>query len=212
MVDEGSARAFKQMALGQIRTDPSRDTHHDYLWPAVRKLLPPKGRVLDIGCGTGQIAKWICELGHEVIAVDVEENNVVAASARFPMIKFRVRSAYDELAEPDGRLYDAIVAVEVIEHLYDPLRFFQRAHSALATGGKLIVTTPYHGYLKNLALSLANAWDRHHMALHAGDHIKFFSKRSLSAGLRQTGFRTGRIIGAGRIPYLWKSIVAEAWK
>jgi 2-polyprenyl-3-methyl-5-hydroxy-6-metoxy-1,4-benzoquinol methylase len=105
-----------------------------------------------------------------------------------------------------------VVSTEVIEHLYSPQLLIQYAHRVLAEKCKLIITTPYHGYLKNLALSLLNKWDFHHTALWEGGHIKFWSKNTLKRLLVDNGFRVKKVNGVGRIPYLWKSMVIIAEK
>ena len=69
------------------------------------------------------------------------------------------------------------------------------------------MTTPYHGYLKNLALSLAGKWDHHHTALWHGGHIKFWSRRSLTKLLTAESFLHQQFLGVGRLPWLWNSMV-----
>jgi 2-polyprenyl-6-hydroxyphenyl methylase/3-demethylubiquinone-9 3-methyltransferase len=83
-------------------------------------------------------------------------------------------------------------------------------HRHLKPGGVIILTTPYHGYLKNLALSLLNAWDKHFTVDWEGGHIKFFSPKTLSAMLKEAGFGEIEFRGAGRLPYLWKTGVYRA--
>ena len=106
-------------------------------------------------------------------------------------------------------LFDAVVSTEVIEHLFSPHLLPQFARALLRENGKLIVTTPYHGYLKNLALSVAGKWDHHHTALWHGGHIKFFSRTTLTKLLEENGFRVVAFHGVGRAPYLWKSMMLE---
>lgn len=108
--------------------------------------------------------------------------------------------------------FDTIVSTEVIEHLYDPLAFLDFCAGILRqkSGGQLLVSTPYHGYLKNLAISLFGGWDHHFMALQKGEHIKFWSRKSLSEALRLSGFEVKEFAGSGRFPYLWKSMLIKA--
>ena len=72
--------------------------------------------------------------------------------------------------------------MEVIEHLYQPRAFvlFIRSILEASGGGQFIVTTPYHGYLKNLTIAAANKMDHHLSALWEGGHIKFWSRRTLA--------------------------------
>jgi 2-polyprenyl-6-hydroxyphenyl methylase/3-demethylubiquinone-9 3-methyltransferase len=82
----------------------------------------------------------------------------------------------------------------------------------LKPGGLLIISTPYHGYLKNLALSIFGKWDDHHTALWDGGHIKFWSRSTLTQLLEAGGFDVIDFRGVGRLPWLWKSMVLIARK
>ena len=90
--------------------------------------------------------------------------------------------------------------MEVIEHLYSPRTFAAFVRSILEAngGGRFILTTPYHGYLKNLSIALAGKADRHYSALWEGGHIKFWSRRTLAILLREAGFRNMAFTGAVR--------------
>jgi hypothetical protein len=79
--------------------------------------------------------------------------------------------------------------------------------AATKSQGKFICSTPYHGYFKNLAVSLADGWDKHTNPLFDGGHIKFFSKKTLSRLMAETGFQGLQFKGSGRFPYLWKAMV-----
>ena len=72
------------------------------------------------------------------------------------------------------------------------------------------MSTPYHGYVKNVALALAGKLDDPFPALWDGGHIKFFSRNTLEQMLREQGFEVTGFAGAGRLPYLWKSMLVKA--
>jgi 2-polyprenyl-6-hydroxyphenyl methylase/3-demethylubiquinone-9 3-methyltransferase len=118
-----------------------------------------------------------------------------------------------ELVEHFGKgCFDAIVSAEVVEHLYAPRDLAQSSFGLLKEGGMLILTTPYNGYLKNLALAATGTMDRHWTGLWDGGHIKFWSWKTIRSLLAEAGFITPEFRGAGRLPYLWKSMVVRAWK
>lgn len=119
-------------------------------------------------------------------------------------------SVYDDLAWTISERFDVAVSTEVVEHLYRPKELFVRASELLHPGGRLILTTPYHGYLKNLAIALSNKWDAHHDVTWEGGHIKFFSNQALKRMAESVGFERVEFSGLGRLPYLWKSTLMVA--
>ena len=194
---------------------------HAYTLPAVVRLIKKKSnesgrplRILDLGCGNGSAAAQLSSLGHSVLAVDVSPDGVEIARAAYPHVRFEVASVYGEgLADAVGHGdFDCVVSLDVVEHLFYPKRLFQQSHALLRKGGLLVVSTPYHGYWKNLAISLLNGWDRHFSVEQDGGHIKFFSKETLTQTARSTGFHNPRFTCVGRLPWLWKSMILAAEK
>jgi len=115
----------------------------------------------------------------------------------------------EKLGEPP---FDIVVSTEVVEHLYSPREYARGCFQALKPGGRFICTTPYHGYGKNLALSLLGKWDAHANPLWDGGHIKLWSRNTLTNLLTETGFRNIQFRGAGRIPYLWMTMIMSGDK
>jgi len=100
-----------------------------------------------------------------------------------------------------------VVSTEVIEHLYQPRKLIALANEVLKDDGIIVISTPYHGYMKNLALALCNKFDQHLDPLWDGGHIKFWSRNTLSKVLEEYDFRILNFIGAGRVYGLWKSMI-----
>lgn len=78
--------------------------------------------------------------------------------------------------------------------------------------GIAIISTPYHGYWKNLALALTGKMDAHFTALWDHGHIKFWSIKTLGKLLREAGFVDIRFKRVGQVPALAKSMVVIARK
>lgn len=186
---------------------------HRYLLPKVQALLPrPPAKVVDLGCGNGFFAGQLAAAGFDVIGVEPSPDGCANARAMNPSVRFIQASMDEDLASMIGEGFDVVLATEVIEHLYFPRQLLRAANRLLRPGGIALVTTPYHGYWKNLALSVAGAWDRHLTVSWDGGHIKFFSTRTLGAMIEESGLRLKRFEFAGRLPWLWKSMIAVAQK
>lgn len=186
--------------------------NHSYTLPAILRLLPVKnGTILDAGCGNGYVAGYLAQMGYRVIGADLSQDGIEIAQKTYPDVSFAVHSVYDDfqlITEP----VDICISSEVIEHLYYPKTFLDNIYKIIRPGGWVILTTPYHGYLKNLALSLAGKWDNHFAVNWEGGHIKFFSEHSLSQMLKAAGFGNIQFGNAGRVKWLWKSMVCRAQK
>lgn len=184
-----------------------------YLWPEVRRQIlaagagKPVARVLDVGCGNGAASAMIAGLGIAVTGVDTSGSGIEIARSAHPGCRFEVASAYEDLAARFGT-FTVVVSLEVIEHLYDPRQFARRIFDALEPGGVAMLSTPYHGYLKNLALAVSGRLEGHFTALWDGGHIKFFSMATLAQLLTEAGFEAPRFVRVGRIPPLAKSMIA----
>ena len=191
--------------------------HHNYLLPPLLKFLntvqqngTKKLRVLDIGCGNVSLSYLVAKQGYEVIGIEDSALGVAAASKSFPECKFIYASVYDlQYSELEGS-FDVVISAEVIEHLQFPRELIRAAKKCLKPNGSLILTTPYHGYLKNLVMSLTGKMDSHFTVLWDGGHIKFFSVQTLSTLLTEEKCTNFQFKFAGRIPYLWKSMLVSA--
>jgi 2-polyprenyl-3-methyl-5-hydroxy-6-metoxy-1,4-benzoquinol methylase len=149
-----------------------------YLWPvlksAVSGLSSPDRRAFDLGCGNGATCKMLSSLGFDVVGIDTSESGIAQAKANG--VKAFLGSAYDDLAATYGT-FPLVVSLEVIEHCMNPRAFIKTFLSLIAPDGIGFLSTPYHGYLKNVALAVSGKMDGHFTTLWDGGHIKFFSIR-----------------------------------
>jgi 2-polyprenyl-3-methyl-5-hydroxy-6-metoxy-1,4-benzoquinol methylase len=180
-----------------------------YLWPVLARFIAsrdwPERRAFDLGCGNGATCGMLMSLGFDAIGVDTSESGV--AIARASGVSAHLGSAYDDLAARYGR-FPLVVSLEVIEHCVDPRGLARAFLGLIAPGGAGFLSTPYHGYLKNLALAVSGGMDRHFDALSDDGHVKFFSIATLRELLEQAGAANLEFQRIGRIPPLARSMVA----
>ena len=191
--------------------------HHQYLVPSVLQILADLRQnhshapaLLDLGCGNGSFSNVLANQGFAVTGIEESASGIAQAQQAYPNCQFRQGSIY-ELNLPDlDHSFDVVLSAEVIEHLFYPKELLRVAKQYLRPGGTLIITTPYHGYLKNLALALTGKMDSHYTVLWDGGHIKFFSVPTLRQLVVDSGFTNVQFEFAGRFPYLWKSMICAA--
>jgi 2-polyprenyl-3-methyl-5-hydroxy-6-metoxy-1,4-benzoquinol methylase len=193
--------------------DAGHPLSHGYLLPVVAQIIddldlaPSKRRVFDLGCGNGAVAAFLSRKGFEVIGVDPSAEAIRVANQGHPELRLSRGSAYDDLASRFGQ-FPVVTSLEVVEHLYYPRLFAACLLSLLEPAGIAIVSTPYHGYWKNLALAVTGKMDAHFTALWDHGHIKFWSRRTLGLLLQESGFGQVEFRKVGRVAPLAKSMIA----
>jgi 2-polyprenyl-3-methyl-5-hydroxy-6-metoxy-1,4-benzoquinol methylase len=177
---------------------------------ALVKRLEGVRSICDLGCGNGHIAGRLAALGYDVTGVDASISGLRIARQSYPQPKFVERHIDAELN--DLGQFDLVISSDVIEHLYRPRDLLEAAQTLLKPSGQVLIGTPYHGYLKNLALAVTGRMDAHFSSLHDGGHIKFFSVNTLSQLLRSHAFTDLSFTFYGRAPWLWKNMICHARK
>ena len=163
---------------------------------------PPQGdiecRVLDVGCGEGQFAAELARAGFVVVGVDVAEEPLRRARARHPpWICVRVPAGGPwPLADAS---FDVVWAGETIEHVADTAGWLSEVRRVLRSGGSLLLSTPAHGRLSVLRLAMSHrSFDAHFDP--RADHLRFYTRRTLTRLLEDFGFEDIEVRGAGGLP------------
>ncbi len=190
---------------------------HDVLLPTVLRLLDELSlpvidkRLFELGCGNGSVAHELSQREWDVTGVDPSTEGIAQALQNYSDLKLQNGSAYDDLVSQYGQ-FPLVLSLEVVEHVYAPRHYARTVFDLLSDGGAAIISTPYHGYWKNLALAVTGHMDKHFTALWDNGHIKFWSMTTLSELLREAGFVDVRFERVGRVPALAKSMIAIARK
>lgn len=142
-------------------------------------------RILDVGCGNGFVAEQVRKQRYETIGMDVSKKAIETALSTYPEIQF-VEGECDTRWLFEDETFDAIYTFEVIEHVLDTYTMLAEMNRTLKPGGVLVLTTPFHGLIKNLFLVTFN-FDKHFCNIQDG-HIRFFTNKHLKRLLGEFGF------------------------
>jgi len=175
----------------------------------LRASAPPPRRVFELGCGNGAIARMLAAEGYTVTAVDPSRSGIeIAKKFEHERLRFEVGSTDENLAATYGQ-FPVVLSLEVIEHCPSAQQFMQTFASLLAPQGLGLISTPYHGYWKNLAVIATGRFDRHFDPLWEGGHVKFFTRAKLGQLLEAHALTQYKIHRLGRVPPLARSMLAE---
>jgi 2-polyprenyl-6-hydroxyphenyl methylase/3-demethylubiquinone-9 3-methyltransferase len=198
-------RAYYEAFWADQPTDPE-----PWAWTKRRALLLAEAKagdnVLDLGCGAGRFARALQDHGAHPIGVEIADAALQRSRANAPGADLRLMDPDGALPLEDGSI-DLVWCSEVLEHVADTAHTLSEIRRVLHTGGRLLLTTPYHGRVRNTAIALAR-FERHFDPL--GQHLRFYTRRSLRATLEEFAFDDIRIDTFGGPPLLRQALVGLA--
>jgi ubiquinone/menaquinone biosynthesis C-methylase UbiE len=198
-------RDFYEAVWAGLPDDPE-----PWAWKRRRALLlgavRPGERVLDLGCGAGRFVAALREAGADPVGVELAQAALERARRNVPGADLRLTAPDGSLPLPHGE-FDVVWCSEVLEHVPDTVAFLTEARRVLKRGGRLLVTVPDHGRLKRTLIALARH-EAHYDPL--GQHVRFYTRRSLTRALEATGFAHVRLEPLGGPPLLRAALVARA--
>ncbi len=143
-------------------------------------------RLLDVGCGNGRFLSLLREFGPpewKLVGVEFDESAVAQCRA----LGFEAHAGrVEDLPANDGT-FDAVIMLQLIEHVDDPVAIARSVHRLLRPGGVFIIETPNLGGL-DYRLFKARWWGHYHFPR----HWNLFSTASLERMLRGAGFEIER--------------------
>ena len=163
------ARSFRRQAAWLLRDGPITD-------------------LLEIGCGPGLFLAEARRLG-VATAIGVDLNPWAIAAARARGIDARLGTIE---AIPATTRFDAIVMLDVLEHVREPLPFLAAVRARLRPDGRLLLMTP------NIRSLLARLSGRRWVSLKIPEHVRYYSPRGIRAVLGAAGFEVQALRGAGQ--------------
>lgn len=168
-----------------------RRTGLDYLVQFLSAL--PQGRLLDLGCGDGQLVEFMQNRGWQAEGLDFDPAAVENAVRRGLHVKVGTLSSE---CHPENS-FEAIIMSHFVEHIHEPIRLLAECHRILKPGGRLLILTPN-----------VNSWGHRRFegswrGLEPPRHLHLFSPQSIRQLVQRTGFEkitvTTTLRNAGKI-------------
>ncbi|WP_343080369.1 bifunctional 2-polyprenyl-6-hydroxyphenol methylase/3-demethylubiquinol 3-O-methyltransferase UbiG [Ostreiculturibacter nitratireducens] len=146
-------------------------------------------RILDIGCGGGLLSEPMARLGAEVVGADAAERNIPVARIHAEQqgldIDYRHTTA-EALAEA-GERFDAVLNMEVVEHVSDPLAYLTACRQLLKPGGLMIASTINRNPKSFMMAIIGAEWVMRWLPKGTHDWNKFITPEELYGLIREAG-------------------------
>lgn len=175
----------------------------------IYKAIPPGSRVLDVGCDTGRFGEAL-RTQKDCIVEGIEPDLAAAEVARTRLNQVFVRSIENETSFDGLEDYDAILFLDVIEHLQNPWAALKGALQVLRPGGAIYVVVPNIAHLSVVRRLLKGQFEYSDYGTMDRTHLRWFTRSSLRKALEEAGFVGIEIESIPQIPYLQgKSIFSK---
>jgi SAM-dependent methyltransferase len=153
------------------------------------RILGGTGRMLELGCGRGELLKGALNQGWSVYGVEMTEDYARVARSH----GIEIEEASIENCKSLDQTYDVILLAAVLEHLYDPMKTLERIRNALRPGGLLFIDVPNESSLTmrigNLYMrARGRDWAINLSPTFSPFHVVGFSPTSLRNALNSVGF------------------------
>ncbi len=126
-----------------IASEGQRYNWKKYYEPFLDRHVPAKGRILELGCGTGLYTKWFCKRGLQVIAMDISPKMIQQARNRCPEADYYVGDCQDPAATLGEEIIkeglDAIVGINSFSYYVDKRKALENYARLLSGSGLLII-------------------------------------------------------------------------
>jgi SAM-dependent methyltransferase len=153
------------------------------------RILGGRGRLLEVGCGRGELLRGAANVGWEVRGIEMTETFARIANDEFGV---RVEVSPAGTADSLREQWDVVVLAAVLEHVYDPMTLLHRVHSGLRPGGVVFMDVPnecsFYSRVGNLYLHLTGKdWAVNLSPTFPPFHVVGFCPVSLKWALGRTG-------------------------
>lgn len=207
MVRKGVASSGRRVSTGRVsnkktwysdwyrsggfrdETNPAYNQKLKVVSHIVRNSLPKGACILDVGCGRGLIGALLSAYGYKLYGIDiVEELGRIVLERGYS--GYIVHNIENGVPFPDES-FDGVLALDIIEHIWDTDKFLDEIHRVLRPAGLLVITTPNLCFLGNLFLILLGyqlpsvEFRKSH---EDAGHVNYYSPHALRLQLLQHGF------------------------
>lgn len=179
MTEDSLSKTGERLIPEDFQTKEEYLLYLKQLFPykTIKRYLPKKGLILDLGCGEGYGTKIISQYVKKIIGLDIEKETIEHASKKYQS-KNCIFELYDGVKIPyKSNTFDAVISFQVIEHIQNDLNYISEVYKVLKKNGIFIVTTPNKIYRIKPGQKV---WNRYHIREYSPNELREILKTEFS--------------------------------
>ncbi|MDR2990786.1 MAG: methyltransferase domain-containing protein [Burkholderiaceae bacterium] len=158
--------------------------------------IAPGARVLDLGCGSGAVGRFLAQRDGRAASIDgltINQAEAERARAHYRRVEVADLDQADLMQLFEHGAYDVIVCADVLEHLRQSPRVLRACRDLLAPDGVALLSIPNAGYCGLVAELMAGEFRYREEGLLDTTHVRFFTRATLLRFLAENGWRAERL-------------------
>lgn len=161
-------------------------SYYNELRADILPLIPKDVKaLLDIGCSSGNFGAAVrSKFGCRVVGVEINPYEARKSRAKLDLV-----IEQDILSADITEKFDCITCLDVLEHIENTGAFLEKVRTLLSDKGCFLLSIPNIGHWSIIEDLLAGRWDYAPAGILCSTHLRFFTKKSIEAALREAGFK-----------------------
>jgi trans-aconitate methyltransferase len=154
----------------------------------VQWLAPKPGeKILDLGCGTGDLANQLSQQGVDITGIDKSENMIEQAQKKYPELTFLVQDAVDMRYSKE---FDAVFSNATLHWIKTPKRALQSIYHSLKPGGRFVAEFGGKGNVQTITDAIMNQFSEQGISYKSEQFPWYYpSIGEYTSIMEQVGFR-----------------------
>jgi methionine biosynthesis protein MetW len=157
-------------------------------------MIPEKARVLDIGCGTGFLARMMRDLRNaDVLGIEPHRERAKEAGNKGITV---INGIYTADISKQYGYFDSIVLADVLEHLVDPIVMLEQIKLSLTQNGRVFASIPNVAHWSVRLRLLAGNFDYKPTGIMDATHLRWFTRKGVRRLFEDAGYEIEHFYGA----------------